>query len=82
MGMDRIRGLQRIELIGKVIEKPRLIDETDWLVQLETEDKSRYEVFLKHCKRWLKLGVMVKVAGIIREHTILAFSCKQYRGEG
>lgn len=76
------KGLRQVELIGKVIEEPRLIEETDWLVWIETEDKSRYEVFLKRRKRWLKPGVMIRVVGILREHTLLAFSCERYRGEG
>ena len=73
---------RQVELIGKVTIEPKLIEDTDWLIQLETEDKSRYEVILKHCKRWLKPGVMIKVSGILRDNTLLAFSCEQYRGEG
>lgn len=68
----------KVELIGKVLEEPTLIDEADWLIQLETEDKSRYEVILKRGKRWLKPGVMVRVVGILRDNTMLAFSCEQY----
>ena len=68
---------ERVELIGEVMAPPQVVD-GDYLIPLWSND-SWYWVILKRAKRWLKPGVMVKVSGILRDDTLLAFSYEQYR---
>lgn len=72
--------LEQVELIGQIVSEPRLVDDTDWLIRVESYH-GWHEVILKQTKRWLKPGVMIKVSGILRDDTLLAFSCERYRGE-
>jgi len=78
--MDRAgEHLERVEIIGKVVEEPEVVDGDCW-VRIETYD-GWYHVILKQGKRWLKPGTMIKVGGILRDDTLLAYSCEQYQGE-
>ena len=70
---------KQVELIGKVIEEPELVDGSDWLVRVESQGKG-YDVILKRCKRWVKPGILMRFTGILRDDTLLAFSYEEYRG--
>ena len=71
---------KQVELIGLVVEQPKLVDGTDYLVRIETYT-GWYNIILKRCKRWLKPGIMIKVSGLLKDDTLLAYHCEQYRGE-
>jgi len=71
---------RQVELVGLVVGQPKLVDGTDCLVRIETYE-GWYNIILKQSKRWLKPGVMIKVSGLLRDDTLLAFSC-EYWGEG
>ena len=74
------KNMAQVELIGKIIAEPQLVD-GDFLVRIETYD-GWYQVILKQGKRWLKPGTMIRVSGILRDDTLLAFSYKKYQGKG
>ena len=79
--MDRAgEHSKQVELTGMVVSKPRLVDDTDWLIRVESYH-GWHEVILKQTKRWLKPGIMIKVSGFMKDNTLLAYHCERYRGK-
>lgn len=84
----------KVELIGKVIEKPRVIatdKSSGCLVTVEIQNDIGVDfdvcdiIAIKGRRRWLwtvKPGTIIRAIGVFRHGKFRTDSCGQYRGEG
>lgn len=76
---------EQVELVGKVVIEPKLIDGDDCLIQVRWQGGfdggyDFYDIIMRKRKPWwIKPGVVVRAIGILKGRTLLADGCWKYK---